>query len=205
VDVPDLDERSRIQRGRRRYLLLVMGTASVAAAVGAAVFISLGGYESEVWHRDAPEWAEVLGMVLLVVGVVIEIGALVYAYRTGRYRADRDSRLWAVARSRRRQLVRQVRRGGDVAPEDLPLMRHTAEQMAGQRWFAPFTVGLVILNGGQALINFSLAWLALSVVLAATCPVVLAQTLRDVRQGEAFLRAHPAPGEDAQDRTVSGV
>lgn len=190
------DERRRIQRARRRFLLLVMGTASVVAAVGAAVFISLGGYESDVWHREPPGWVELLGMVLVAVGLVFEIGAIVCAIRSGRYRANRESRLWAVGWSRRRGLLRQVRRGDDVAAEDLPLLRDTAEQIAGQRWFTPFLVGLVIANGGQALINFSPVWLTLFVVLVASLPVVLARMLRDIRRAEAFLRTHPAPGED---------
>jgi hypothetical protein len=204
VSVPDIDERRRIQRARRRFLLLVMGTASVVAAVGAAVFISLGGYESDVWHREPPGWVEVLGMVLVAVGSVFEIGAIVYAIRSGRYRANRDSRLWAVGWSRQRELFRQVRRGGNMAADDLPLLRHAAEQLAGQRWLIVFFGGLLIINLGQAFIQWSPFHAVLLVVLVPLLPVAVASTLRNVRRGEAFLRAHPTPGEDDQDRTVSG-
>jgi protein-S-isoprenylcysteine O-methyltransferase Ste14 len=204
VSGQDLDERRRIQRARRRFLLVVMVTAGAVAAVAVAAFAWLGGYESDVWDGEPPWWAAVLGVTLAVVGLIVQIGALVWVVRSGRYRANRDSRLWGLSLSHRRKLVRQVRRGGD-APEDLPLLRHTAEQMAGQRWFIALIGGLALMNSGSALMLWSWAWLAFSTAIVSMVAIALALTLRDARRGEAFLRAHPAPGRDPQDRTVSGM
>jgi protein-S-isoprenylcysteine O-methyltransferase Ste14 len=194
VSGPDSEEQHQIRRGRRWFRALVVAVA-LGVGIAAVVLVSLfGTTSSSAWEGEPPGWARVLGAVLAFVGLVVEISALIYAFRTGRYRASRDSRLWGLSLSHRQKLMRQVRRGGD-APEDLPLLRHTAEQMAGQRWLIAFIGGLALMNAGSALMHWSWAWLAFSTGIVSMVAVALALTLRDARRGEAFLRAHPEPGE----------
>lgn len=203
MSVPDLDEQRRIRRGRRRYLFLVLGTAvAFGALLGACA--GLGWYDL-TWQREPPRWADLLGLVLEAVGFVVEIVAVVYAIRTGRYRANRDSRLRSRSWSARRDVMRRVRRGGEVAEEELPLLRHTAQQLARHRWLIGMLAGLAIVYAGQALLHWSPLSLALFIVFAPLCAVGGALTLRDARRAEEFLRAHPAAGEDSRGRTTSAM
>lgn len=192
VGAPDLDDRRRIRRGRRRYLLLVVGaTVAFGALLGACA--GLGWYDM-TWEREPPRWADVLGMVLACTGLVSFFGVLIYGLRTKQFRANRNSPLWALSWSRRREVMRQVRRGGEVADEELPLLRHTAERLAAQRALLGLLASQVIMFAGQGLMRWSPTLLIVYVPLfAVAAPLIV----RDVRRAEEFLRTHPALDEDA--------
>ncbi|HEX7746918.1 MAG TPA: hypothetical protein VF462_16870 [Micromonosporaceae bacterium] len=145
----------------------------------------------------------VVGLVLAGLGLVVVVAVFISAVRADGFRADRHSPLWAVSWSRRRQLAWTIRRGGEVPEEDLPLLRHTAELLAGQRWLIGLFVGLAIIYAGQSLLQWSPFRLALLPVMVSLYAVAVVLALRNARRGEAFLRAHPAPGEDPQDRATS--
>ena len=190
---PDFDEQRRIRRGRLRHLLVVLG---IAVALG----VLLGGSVALGWldmssNREPPRWAHVLGLVLVAAGTIVVLCLLVLTFRSGRYRASRQSPLWSLSRSDRREVTQRVRRGGPVSEEDLPLLRHTATQLVGQRWLIPWFAGFVIMYLGQALLQWSRLWLAFLIVFGPLATVAVVQTIRDARRAEAFLRAHPVQDE----------
>ncbi|QLQ38216.1 hypothetical protein [Micromonospora robiginosa] len=186
-------ERQEIRRGRRRFRLLLAGTivafALVSFLLGA---LADGFWDTWLERGDPPGWAEVTGEVLMALGVVIEIVALVQMFRSGGYRANRKSRLWAVDWRRRRELVRAVRRGVVESPDDLPWLRATAAQLAGQRWIVLLLAGLATTNLGQGLLSFAPIWLVLLGLTGVMFGIACWQAPRDARRAEAFLRRYPA-------------
>ena len=203
-------EQRRIRRGRRRFVLLVAGSGFLGGAVAAVFGVLLADADRPVMKGDPPGWAAVLGGILAVGVLLVEIVVLVRLVRSGWYRQNRESRLWGVSPKRRRQLLRQVRRGEPAPGEDLSLLRHTARQLVNQRRAMPLYVCLPVLAVAQALANFSLFWLALAVLLIGLSAGGLVLMLRDVRRAEAFLRAYPdgvagSAGGTAGGQTASGM
>ena len=186
-------ERDAIRRGRRRFRLLLVGAVVVFALVSLLVGLMAGGVLPSSWRErgDPPAWMAVTGEVLLVLGLVLEIVALVRMVRSGSYRADRESRLWAVSPRRRRELVRAVRRGVVDSPDDLPWLRTTAEQLIRQRRFVPLFGGLATMNLGQLLLSLAPIWFVLFGVTVVMFALACWQILRDAPRAEAFLREHP--------------
>lgn len=187
-------ERQEIKRGRRRFRLLLVGT--VLTFVLASLLVGLmaeGAFPSSWLERGHPPgWLEVTGLVLVVLGAVLEIGALVSMVRSGSYRAGRESRLWAVSFRRRQDLVRAVRRGVVDSADDLPWLRHTAAQMSRQRRLVPLFGGLVTMNLGHLLLSLAPIWFVLLGVAGVAFGLACGQILRDALRAEAFLREHPA-------------
>ncbi len=185
----------QLRRGRRRALLLM-----VAVIVGAAVIAALLGVllpasgifaeESRFWDGDPPDWAGVLGLVVCLTGLVGMVGGFWWLARSGYYRRNSRSRLWAESWSRRRHLVRQVR--GTAAPrdEDRPLLPGVAEQLVDQpKFLLPFG-GLTLIQVGQALLQWAPAFLLLAAILVVLLAGLAVSSFRGARQAEAFLAGH---------------
>lgn len=202
----DQDERARIRSGRRRFLLGVFGALFVFAVASFLVGLLQARGDSSFLFADGepPTWAGVVGVVLAVLGLLVEVAALVWAVRSGRYRAGRDSALWAVSWRRRRELARQVRRDVVHTDEELPLLRRTAGQMARQRWLVVLFAGLVTMQLGQALLQYSMVPLVLFLLPAVLFVPAGWQTLRDSRRAQVFLRAHPAEPAAADRGEATG-
>ncbi|PGH41299.1 hypothetical protein COO58_26050 [Micromonospora sp. WMMA1996] len=186
-------ERREIQRKRRRFRLLLVGTVLAFALVSLLVGLMAGGAFPGSWveRGDPPTGVAVTGGVLAVLGLVLEIVGLVGLVRSGSYRADRESRLWAVSFRRRRELARAVRRGVVDSPDDLPFLRTAAAQMVRLRRQIPIIGGLVTLNLGQLLLSLAPMWFLLFGVTSVMFAFASWQILRDAPRAEAFLREHP--------------
>ncbi len=181
--------------GRKQLRVrLILGFVLLPAVVGAlAVGVVMGGQNSGIFEGDPPRWVSNLGRVLLILGVIVEVAAVVWAVRTGRYRASRRSPLLTLSWSHRRRLARQVRRGTPEADEDPALLVETARQLAGQRWFVVLVAGLAMTSVGQAFLAFAPFFAAIGGLLLVNWAVLIVSVLRNARRGEAFLRAHPDP------------
>ncbi|MEU4530947.1 hypothetical protein AB0F49_22225 [Micromonospora ureilytica] len=164
----------------------------LAAVVGAlAVGVAMGGQNTGIFDGEPPRWASNLGRVLVILGVVVEVAAIVWLVRTGRYRVARRSPLLTLSWSHRRRLVRQVRRGTPEAGEDPTLLVETARQFAGQRWFVVLVAGLAMTSVGQAFLGFAPFFAVIGALLLVIWVVLIVSVLRNARRGEAFLRDHP--------------
>ncbi|WP_146763262.1 hypothetical protein [Micromonospora noduli] len=162
------------------------------AVVGAlAVGVAMGGQNTGIFDGDPPRWASNLGRVLLILGVIVEVAAVVWVVRTGRYRASRQSPLLALSWSRRRRLARQVRRGTPEADEDAAFLVETARQFVEQRWFVVLVAGLAMTSVGQAFLGFAPFFAMIGGLLLVIWAVLTVSVLRNARRGEAFLRDHP--------------
>ncbi|MBG6069191.1 hypothetical protein [Micromonospora ureilytica] len=162
------------------------------AVVGAlAVGVAMGGQNTGIFDGEPSRWASSLGRVLVILGVVVEVAAIVWLVRTGRYRAARRSPLLTLSWSHRRRLARQVRRGTPEADEDPTLLVETARQFAGQRWFVVLVAGLAMTSVGQAFLGFAPFFAVIGALLLVIWVVLIVSVLRNARRGEAFLRDHP--------------
>ncbi|MCG5472204.1 hypothetical protein LADH09A_006240 [Micromonospora sp. LAH09] len=180
----------RTARGQRR-LRLILFLLLTAVVGGLAVGVAMGGENTGIFDGDPPGWATNLGRVLVVLGIVLEVAAIVWAVRTGRHRAARRSPLLSVSWSHRRRLGRQVRRGTPEVGEDPALLAETARQYSGQRWFVPLVAGLAMTSVGQALLGFAPFFVVIGGLLVLIWVVLIVSVLRNARRGEAFLRNHP--------------
>ncbi|MBU8857398.1 MULTISPECIES: hypothetical protein [unclassified Micromonospora] len=184
------DQENAIRRGRRRFLALALGAPLLGGVIGA---LFVGQVADEGWAAwsagQPPEWARITGLVLSVVGVLVELGALVWAARRGRLRSNRRSPLWAMSMRKRSRLVKQVRRGEPAPDADLPTLTVVARQMVDGGWWAVLAAGLVVFNLGQALARFT-SGVALAVFGLAAALFALTgwQVHRNARRAEEFLR-----------------
>ncbi|GAB3075116.1 hypothetical protein GCM10027186_33860 [Micromonospora schwarzwaldensis] len=182
-----------IRRGRRRVRLLVVGVVLAFALVSFLVGLLAEGFAATWLERgDPPAWLEVTGGILAVLGLAVEVVALIRMFRGSSHRAGQESPLWAVSWRRRRELARAVRRNVVASPEDLPWLRTTAAQIVRQRRLLPLFGGLLTMNLGQALLSLAPIWLALIGITGVMFGIACWWILRDARRAEAFLRAHPA-------------
>ncbi|MFI6232202.1 hypothetical protein ACIBD9_01415 [Micromonospora sp. NPDC050784] len=182
------DRTGRGQRRLRLILLLVL----LAAVVGAlAVGVAMGGQNTGIFDGDPPRWASNLGLVLVILGVVIEVAAAVWVVGTGRYRSGRQSPLIGLSWSHRRRLDRQVRRDTPEADEDPALLVETAKQFVSQRYLAVLCAGLVMTSVGQVFVGFAPFHALIGGLLLVIWVVLIVSVLRNARRGETFLRAHP--------------
>lgn len=185
----------RTERGQRRLRLILL-LVLLPAVVGAlAVGVAMGGENTGIFEGDPPRWASNLGRVLVILGIVLEVAAIVWVVRTGRHRAARRSPLLTLSWSHRRRLGRQVRRGTPEAGEDPALLAETARQYANQRWFVPLVAGLAMTSVGQAFLGFAPFFAVIGGLLVLIWVVLIVSVLRNARRGEAFLRNHPDPSK----------
>ncbi|WP_140158128.1 hypothetical protein [Micromonospora sp. NBS 11-29] len=148
---------------------------------------------SSRWEARAPEVAQFVGVVVVVLGALIEVGAIVWAVRWGRIRAGRESPMWALGMRKRSRLVKRVRRGDIGSDDDLPTLTVVARQMVAGGWWAVLAAGLVLVNLGQALIRVtSIGFVVLFGLVAALFALAAWQVHRDARRAATFLRQHPA-------------
>ncbi|MEU1397341.1 hypothetical protein ABZ403_14930 [Micromonospora zamorensis] len=179
------------ERGQRRLRLILLFVLLPAVVGGLAVGVAMGGENTGIFDGDPPGWASNLGLVLVIVGVVVEVAAVIWLVATGRYRSGRQSPLIGLSWSHRRRLARQVRRDAPEAGEDPALLAETARQFAGQRWFVVLVAGLVMTSVGQAFVGFAPFHALIGGLLLVIWVVLIVSVLRNARRGEAFLRNHP--------------
>ncbi|MEV0001247.1 hypothetical protein AB0H28_03025 [Micromonospora sp. NPDC050980] len=191
------DEARLIQRGRRRTRGLMLGVALVFGVLGAlGVLLArdlFGAGWSSWWEGDAPAAAQINGVVLVVLGLVVEVGAVGWAVRRGRYRSSRESPMWAMPMRRRSRLIKQVRRGTAGPDADLPTLTLVARQMVESGWWVVLAAGLVTVNLGQMLIRVtSPAFVALFGLVAVMFALAGWQVHLNARRAAEFLRHHAA-------------
>ncbi|MET8257571.1 hypothetical protein [Micromonospora sp. NPDC005205] len=175
-----------------RRLRLILAFVLLPAVVGAlAVGVAMGGRNTGIFDGDPPGWASNLGLVLVILGVIVEVAAAVWVVRTGRYRSARHSPLIGLGWSRRRRLDRQVRRDAPEADEDPGLLVETARQFVNQRYFAVLCAGLLMTSVGQVFVGFAPFHAMIGGLLLVLWVVLIVSVVRNARRGEAFLRAHP--------------
>ncbi|MGC4894983.1 hypothetical protein [Micromonospora sp. DT31] len=182
----------------------MVGVPLVGAVVGALVVeLAIDQDWSFRTGGRPPQWAQVTGIVLTVLGLVIEVAAIVRAARRGLLRSQRRSPMWAMGMRHRSRLTRQVRRGTPGPETDLSALTVAARAMAEGGWWASVAVGLVVLNVGQALVRVTTPlFLAVFGGGAVLFALVGWQVHRDAHRGAAFLRRHAS--EPAADSHAAG-
>jgi len=106
------------------------------------------------------------------------------------------SPLVALTSGQRKALMHGVRENDDVPPDRLPLARHLAETVAGQRILIVINLGILLIWTGQLIASPSWWRLGLVVLNGAVTAVSAPWILRNERRARRFLADHPAPGDD---------
>ncbi len=179
-----------IRHARRQRLMWTGVAAGIAAFVG----VVIGWATSRHGHHRAPvhpsAGVEAASLTLIVAGVVVVLGVIVFAYRTGKVRSSRTSALWTLDRRAKRSVIRQARGREPVDPDRRTLVFEAAHRLADQHW-------MIVVFGGTALIGVgqivgrqqSLGqwfWVAYLVVIV----LAAAGTARSIGQARRFLREH---------------
>lgn len=196
--LPGLDEAS-VRRGRRRRLWLLAAVLPIGVLTG--VLLARYG-DSPLPGFEPPAWAGAAGLSLIVAGLMMEGVAIAFAVRSGRYRDNRRSPLWAMSGRQRRAVLRQIRRNAPAPDSDPAQLRAVARLMTQQRWYGFVVGGLVLVQLGLAVQNFSVPWLVLAAVAAVLLVTAGWLLLRDAARAATFLADHPetppAQGSPAQ-------
>jgi MFS family permease len=188
---PTESAEERLRRWRRLRLSFVIGL-SAAGLVLALVVVLLVGHgtadeaEPPVWQQVAGLGVEVLALVVIVAGLVLQL------------KGNRRLRVWsnpmaALTRQQRRQLIVDVRGGGAVDPARLPLARYMAELLVHQRTALTGQVGLVVLCAGQWIVSPTTWRLTMTAVMFVIWSASMFFLRRDVGRARAFLDRHPDP------------
>ncbi|MGC4890220.1 hypothetical protein [Micromonospora sp. DT227] len=186
------DQAHLIRRGRRRFFWIMLGVPLLGGVLGVLIARQVGDGNLPSWSwGQPPEWAPVTGIALTVLGLLVEVGALVWAARRGRLRSRRQSPLWAMGMRERSRLVKQVRHGDIDAGTDLATLTVVARQMVDGGWWAILAAGLVVVNLGQALAQItSPVTLGIFGLVAVLFALAGWQVHRDARRAATFLRHH---------------
>ena len=137
--------------------IVVLGVALVAASVAWFDDASVGG------SYDGPLWREITGLVVSFLATVVLACAVVVQWRGNRRRMAWRSPLVALTSGQRKALMRDVRENADVPPDRLPLARHVAETVAGQRILIVINLGILLIWTGQLIASPS--WWRLGLVV----------------------------------------
>jgi hypothetical protein len=190
---PTESAEQRVRRWRRLAILSVVAIAVLSLAV----FAVLIAWTDDVPRGtdDVPLWQEIAGFAVQLIATVVLVRVFVLQWRANRRRMGWRSPLVALTRRQRRELLVQVKRGGSVPPERLPLARHLAETVAGQRVVIVLLLGLLLQAVGRLLASPS-RWNMIYVpAFGAVILVSLPFVLRNIRRARRFLDAHPAPAD----------
>ena len=186
----------------RRRVLWVVGALMVLVTIGVLV-----GFLS---RRDGWLWVSmtqptlgmrIIGLVLMLGGVGLEAGVLVYRIRTGRVRGNIRSPLWALSRSQRRSLRSQVMRNVIEPGTDPAAVLLTATSMADQSWVIWMMSGLATLASGQALASPSRLVVTSATVVASCFGAAVVVAIRQANRADRFLDDH-LPVDVSRDGTM---
>ena len=205
---PTESAQQRIRRWRRLMVLLIAGIVLLGLALAAAAAARFDDAPPGA-SDDGPLWREIAGLVVSFVAVVLLGWAVIVQWRGNRRRMAWRSPLVALTRRQRKELWAQVRDGADVPHARLPLARHLADNLAGQRVLIVLNLGLLLMWTGQ-LIAAPSSWrlglvVAYGVITAASVWLVL----RRERPARRFLairrRATTAQSRRSNPRSSTGA
>jgi hypothetical protein len=189
----------RLRRAQRNRWLLVVGLAVGVTAVAVAVaFLLLDGSTPDRAREVSTARAVVgfslsgLGLVLMVVGLVLQI-------RAGRRVRGYSSPVHVLTRRQQKELLAQVRGRAPVQPERIGLARHLAGVLQAQQ--------LGLMPPAGLLVNFVGLWIASPstwrlVTIGIFAPVLLVGAVllrRESRRLRRFLATHPDPSAGPGD------
>jgi uncharacterized membrane protein YbhN (UPF0104 family) len=179
---------------RRRLLrlriALVIGVGLLSLGIGLALAFLLPDLLTAE-PVEPPTWVRIIGLVIALVGLVVQIAALVAIVRANRRHRQWRSPLLMLSRRQRKELLAQVRGQAPTDTARLPLSRELAGLLIRQRSVLAVNLGFGLLWVGL-LIALPTWWRA---AIAGGFVLLLAiawpRALRDERRAREFLARHP--------------
>jgi hypothetical protein len=186
-------------RVRRRRLVLWLAIAAVTATgTGIATGVLWGG-GGDVPRPDPALWQqEVAQLCCTAVGVGLVIAALVRMRRRRQWGSAWRAPAMALSREQRRSLLRQVRGREPADPARLALTRDHARRLtAATDGFPLIMAAIVLFYAGEFVARPSAGRAAWYGSILLLWPIAWLIGIRQRRQAQRFLAAHPAPADDA--------
>lgn len=193
------DERplaARVDRGRRRFrgaLATITVTLGVASGL---VGVALARHHGPVRHRrpvGVPTWAQVTGVAVFTVSVLVVVGSLVWAWRHGRLRDSRRSPLWALTWRERSRALKQMRGRLPYTPEQVPLLRVLATGSRRNGWYAWLLSGVLGNQVAQAFLHDNAFFAVLGLLAVAALGTAVASLSRQAASARRFLEREGLP------------
>jgi hypothetical protein len=141
-----------------------------------------------------PRWRAVtgfsvsgFGLLFLVVGAALRMPRRRAPLKWGRP-------LRVLTPRQRKELLQQVRGRARVAPERVPLARHSAEALLDQQGTVLVPAALLVTYLGLWIVDRSTVRTLLTLAFVVALAVAAVHTRRDLRRARRFLGEHPPPG-----------
>ena len=179
--------RARVKKRRR----LVFGIAGPVLLVTVLLPLLLPDRPDRPSSDDGSSAAEVVGLVVMGLAVVLLVTAVFLLFRT--WRGRWISPLTPLTRQQNRTLFAQVRGTAPVVREHLPLARQVAETMLMQRPVLLLLCGVAVQLMGLALLHSSWWWAAAAVAYAVIALSGWLTFRRQERRARRFLDEHLEP------------
>ena len=181
----------RLRSGRRRRVSAVLAVGLLVGVPIGVVSYRFSDDSPSAPAADVPTWQVVVGLALAGIGLVIMLLALVAQFRANRRNAVWRSPLYVLTDEQRKELVAAVRGRATPGPDRLPLARHLASTMLGQRVLLVLYLGLTLHWTGQLIASPSWWRAALSALVVGLLAVGVPLVLRQERQARRYLDQHP--------------
>ncbi len=182
----------RISTGRRRGAVMV-GVGSFVISVTLRTLQPAG---QRRWATGQPDWLHTLAETLLILGIVVVVAAVGYAWTSGRGRADRRSPLLALTNRQRRPVRRQALGQQPSLPADVMFLRILATRWSKPDHLTALALGPVALFSGLAILSTQ-PLRTLASFVAAQQAIAVVVLLRRTTLAKTFLKDHPTHVEHA--------
>lgn len=176
----------------RRPVLHVAAAIVVMVGVGVVLDVMVGGGSDDAGGSAVARWREVVGLVMIVVGVGIIVVTLVRARRTAA--SGWGSPLRVLSSAQQRRVGRQLRGKAPVAEDEVAVLRSVAEVIRVQsKYLQPLMVGLAVSTVGQIVQSTSNVVIGSSAIALVVVGSALVLLLRSAPRMQSFLDDHPGP------------
>jgi protein-S-isoprenylcysteine O-methyltransferase Ste14 len=187
---PTAPAERRLRRGRRRRILIVLAAGLVFGVPIGIVAFRYSDASSSSSAAEVPAWQEIVGLALAGIGLVVMLGGIVAQFRTNRRTAAWRSPLYVLTDGQRKELVTAVRGRTALHPDRVPLARHLASTMIGQRVLLVLYLGLALHWTGQLVASPSWWRAALAGLVVVLIAIGVPVVVRQERQARRFLAEH---------------
>jgi hypothetical protein len=180
----------RTRRRRSKVLAMAIGFPALCVLGAVVGFLAAGrGADSgpESQSSSGPLWAEIVGLIIIVLGLLVVVRGFVQARRAGQWGARWKAPTSVLNRRQKRDLRRQVVAGVPDDAAHLPLARDLARRMTQTRWLLWIFSGFSILQLGSVIVSPSPWRFGVTGLVVLSFAICAAMAEREARYARRFL------------------
>lgn len=190
---PDDAAQARLRRRKRFIIGRRIVLMTVVLIIGAGLAIYFAGTLPKPPRDGVPAGQRTLGFVLLISGILLEIGYFVLIIRSGEFRAGWRSPSLVLGWRQRREIRQQIRGNRVVDPALLPISRELATRTKRSKIISLMFVALSMIFAGNALNSGRTVLIVIAVTLGALYLCLIPYIWWESRRAARFLVRYPAP------------